>query len=212
MCRLAYIPKLFKSLPQWLRQLEESFGGDGNGIAMGGELFKGLGMTVEACVNLMRFGPLPALWHTRKVSSGHKNDRLCHPFPCDGGWLAHNGHWQAGHIAAMTHRDINGGPVLSDTAFFALLVDRMGFETACDKYNPTGVWLFMEESGLLSVHKNGGSLHFCRKLGAWGSEPARQGKWIEVPDGWYGPGERPKPPKVFVTKTVPFWQTLSAVN
>lgn len=204
MCRLAYFGRHFDALPAWLLQLEKSFGGDGTGFATQGVMFKAVDMTAEQSYDKIKTVKAPVLWHTRKCSSGRKVDELCHPFPCDGGFLVHNGHWYEGDMAARAMSDI--GEItdeLSDTAFFARLVDSLGFASAVIKYKPSGVWLHMNHRGRLALYKNGGSLHYCPKLQAWGSEPAPQGKWWEISNGYLDYGRKPRI-KVKEKKEKPF--------
>ncbi|MDE2104739.1 MAG: hypothetical protein KGL39_46310, partial [Patescibacteria group bacterium] len=144
MCRLAYIRRPFDGMQEWLEQLERSCGGDGNGVAVGNGLVKGVSLTVQQTVIEIErhakrnHGWAHSLWHTRKTSSGGDCDQLCHPFACDNGWLAHNGHW---HQMAMEAKKFRGN--WSDTRMFSLLVDRTGFADAITKYEPPGVWLHM---------------------------------------------------------------------
>ena len=193
MCRLAFITKRFKGFHEWLAMLEASQGGHGNGVAVGRESLKGVDVTVDATVDFIRSCNRNVLWHTRRISSGHKCDELCHPFPCDGGWLVHNGHWSEGDDIADTIRILKPDDgAMSDTKLFALLVDKLGFERAVKRYEPSGVWLHMTHKGKLRVWKNWGSLHYSPDLNAYGSEPAEHGYWFEVADGFYRPGEVPK--------------------
>lgn len=190
MCRLAYVSKPFKGMRRWLADLEKSAGGDGTGFVSGGKVTKSVAMSAKQSFELIE--KWPCLWHTRRVSSGPKVDELCHPFPCDDGWLVHNGHWHSGHVAAKGLEDILDMAPLSDSAYFAILVDKLGFADACKRYGPNGVWLHMDRhSKSLAVWKNGGSLWYSPKLGAWGSEPAGDG-WHKVEDGWYNYGEEPE--------------------
>ncbi len=197
MCRLAFIERPFKGLETWLKQLERSAGGNGNGVAVGRQVLKGIKLSVVATVAAMhnlqpprrgRKRPLPALWHTRRTSSGNSVDQLCHPHRCAGGWLAHNGHWSIAHTEAMK---LTGRGPMSDTRFFSLLVQHRGFLKAAREFRPPGVWLHMRDNGSLAAWKSGGSLWHCPELGAWGSEPATMGAWHRVADGEYGYGDAP---------------------
>jgi hypothetical protein len=99
--------------------------------------------------------------------------------------------------------DLGSAEHLSDTKVFAMLVNRMGFKRAVRKHKPTGVWLWMSSKGRLSVWKSGGSLHYSPDFGALGSEPARQGYWYEVADGYCPSGQTPKrEPPAFVPPTL----------
>jgi hypothetical protein len=204
MCRLAYIKRPFQGMTEWLRKLEQSAGGDGNGIAVGDRCIKGVKISVEETVQALHdMQPrktkktkrgkkivLPALWHTRRTSSGGDHDALCHPHPCDGGWLVHNGHWQWAHEEAL--KVDNFGP-MSDTRLFATVVDRDGFEVAVKEHQPPGVWLHMQYDGKLAVWLGSGDLWYCPALGAWGSEPAAVGgRWTRLARGWRGYGDKPK--------------------
>lgn len=201
MCRLAYISKPFKNMKTWLKRLEKSAGGDGTGVVSENILYKAV--TLNATNSVTLFKSYPILWHSRRVSSGPKEDYLCHPFPCGGGYLAHNGHWQCGHVAAQSFNDLHGGELMSDSAFFAKLVDKLGFFEAVKKYRPSGVWLHMNVDGELAVWKYGGSLFYSKGLDAWGSEAAAYGKWFTVEDGYYNYDEIPVEPKpIKETKTV----------
>ncbi len=204
MCRLAYIPKAFKGMAEWLAQLEQSAGGDGVGVAVGRRHCKGVRMTVQdaaaAAGELQMRGRkrLPVLFHTRRTSSGGDSDELCHPFACAEGWLAHNGHWHAGHVEAQK---VKGRGPMSDSRFFSMVVDDLGFEAAVEELRPPGVWLHMHRDGDLAVWKNGGSLFYCPSLGVWGSEPPDvglgiklEGGWHRVDDGLHGYGETPEEP------------------
>lgn len=196
MCRLAFVTRRFKTLPQWLEQLERSNGGHGNGVVTAdGEVYKGVDLRVEDTLCVLRGTRAPALWHSRRVSSGPKCDELCHPFDCAGGWLVHNGHWSWGDFAAEIFQDLLGGGHVSDTRLFSKLVDKMGFAKATAKYKPSGVWLWMNGKGKLSAYKNGGSLYYSANLQCWGSEPAPQGHWFQVKDGLYPAGVLPKEPE-----------------
>jgi len=194
MCRLAYIKRPFDGMAAWLASLESSMGGNGNGVAVADRCVKGVSISVKRTVHAMddlQRGRrhTPVLWHTRRTSSGNTHDDLCHPFPCDGGWLAHNGHWQWAHAEALK---VNGFGPMSDTRLFSMVVDRDSFESAVARLAPPGVWLHMRHDGKLAVWLGSGDLWYCSKLGAWGSEPAKVGSWFEVQSGWYGYGETPK--------------------
>lgn len=207
MCRLAYIPEPFHGLEAWLNQLVASAGGDGCGVAVGKRVLKGVkvsvAQTVAAMHNLQpgRKGdrkPLPSLWHTRRTSSGGDSDVLCHPFACDGGWLAHNGHWHAMHLEAQKRV----GP-MSDSRLFAAVVHDRGFEAAVTELTPPGVWLHMRKSGRLAVWKSGGSLYYCPDLGAYGSEPSKGFTWYSVADGFTDYGDDPV--RVREPRVLPNW-------
>lgn len=194
MCRLAYFKRPFAGLRNWLEQLEASCGGDGNGVAVGGGLVKGVHLTVAQTVaEIERHaranrGWAPALWHTRRTSVGGNKDVLCHPFACDDGWLVHNGHW---HEMAQEARRFGDG--WSDTRMFSVLVERDGFADAVAEHEPPGVWLHMRRDGKLAVWKGSGSLWHAADVGAWGSEPcAGYGDWAEVARGWCGYGCKPE--------------------
>jgi hypothetical protein len=200
MCRLAYIKRPFRGMAEWLKSLEASCGGDGNGIAVGDRAVKGVKISVDETVQALhdlqpkrRRGKRkqrPALWHTRRTSSGGSSDDLCHPFPCDDGWLCHNGHWQWAHEAAIK---INGFGAMSDTRLFSMVIDRDGFEKATTEHTPPGVWMHMRYDGKLAIWYGSGDLVYCPRLEAWGSEPAEVGgEWYSVEKGWYGYGMRPK--------------------
>lgn len=189
MCRLAYITERFQGLEPWLEQMDKSCGGDGIGVATQGRCRKGMHMTVRSSFALIMRSAKPVLWHTRRVSSGKKATSLCHPFPCAGGWMVHNGHWTEGHQTAEVLQDLGYGS-LSDTAVFAQLITKLGLRKATENYAPTGVWLWMDRKHRLSVYKNGGSLYYSPNLGAWGSEPDEDNTWIQVANGFYGPRDR----------------------
>ena len=189
MCRVAYVKRPFADMERWFHQLECSAGGDGNGVAVGPHHDKGVDLSVEQTVGFVEHyaarrreqkkAPLPALWHTRRTSSGDSCDDLCHPFPCDGGWLVHNGHWGWAHQEAAK---VQARP-MSDTRLFSLIVDNNGFESAVKKFEPPGVWLHMTRDGSLRVWKRRGDLCYSLGVGALGSEPAAVGKWQDVADG-----------------------------
>lgn len=197
MCRLAYIPKPFDGMKDWLEQMERSAGGHGGGVAAGKWLLKGIQVDARTTAREMLLVHLaakkgkrklpPLLWHTRLTSSGGHHNDLCHPFACDDGHLVHNGHWQAMHEQA---RKVQGTP-MSDTRLFSFVVDKNGFINAVLDNDPPGVWMHMDHDGQLAVWKRGGSLVYCPDMGVWGSEPANVGKWYNVSDGVYDYGEEP---------------------
>ena len=172
MCRLAYIPA--GTRPAWLlaylHQLEDSLGGDGNGVAVGDACRKGRRVSLEAVLRFMEKHPGAALFHTRAASSGGISDALCHPFWTGRGWLAHNGHWVVGASAAEVLGAITS-QVWSDSRVFAWCVRRRGFAVACAKLRPSGVWLHMTPRGRLSFFMNGGPLYYHVPSGIIGSEP-----------------------------------------
>lgn len=191
MCRLAYLPRPFTGFSAWFRQLEDSCGGDGTGLAIGTKAIKSVHLTAEAsALEAARIlmtakkgkkRQLPILWHTRRTSIGGTVDQLCHPFACDGGWLVHNGHWAS--MAAKASRKE------SDTLLFSRIVDEQGFAGACLDACPPGVWLHMTHDGRLAIWKNGGQL-WRRDDGVIGSEPWGIGmRWERVPDGLHEHGE-----------------------
>ncbi len=201
MCRLAFVTRPFDGLTAWLRQLERSAGGHGNGAAVGGRHCKGTRLSVHHTVgfwhDLRRTAKAkhkvrpPMLWHTRRTSSGATLDELCHPFPCAGGWLAHNGHWPLAHERGLAMQAEHGP--MSDTRFFSMVVGEMGFERAVDRFTPPGVWLHMLRCGRLAVYKGSGSLCWSPDLDAWGSEPADVGEWWQLDSGLlWGYGEKPE--------------------
>jgi hypothetical protein len=172
-------------LPQWFAQLEKSCGGDGNGVAVGDDMCKGLRLQTKACARIVLQSVRPALFHTRYSSVGGRRNSLCHPFDCCGGWLIHNGHWEAGAMEANRQWAL-GGPMKSDTQVMSEYVDKHGFAKTLRKILPPGVWLWMNrKTDELWVYKFGGSLWICEKLGALGSEPAPEGKWLQVQNGLY---------------------------
>lgn len=193
MCRLAYIPKPFPGMADWLAEMEKSKGGDGTGLAIGSRLVKAVKHDAKwAAFEISRHAwaakkahckMTPALWHTRWTSSGQTTDVLCHPFACGGGFLAHNGHWAYMHEHASRYTNY------SDTRMFAeTVVERIGFEKGVKAYNPPGVWLHMlSGDGRLAVWKLGGSLWYNPQLGVLGSQPPIFGddRWHRVDDGWY---------------------------
>jgi hypothetical protein len=194
MCRLAFITRRFAGIPDWLEQMEKSFGGDGNGIAtLANGIRKGVNLSVKGTVDILEQERGPALWHSRKVSSGMKCDELCHPFPTAGGFLVHNGHWSEGARMAEVLDTIYEGDY-SDTWLMARLIRVLGFRKAVNRYKPSGVWLYMSKKGNLGIYKNGGNLWHSGKLRAFGSEaPANTEKWHHwhrVADGLYMPGDR----------------------
>jgi hypothetical protein len=213
MCRLAYITRPFDGLTDWLRQLEKSCGGDGNGAAVGKAHVKGVKLSVEHTVGFWhdmrkahqskKLAMPPMLWHTRRTSSGGDCDELCHPFECDGGWLVHNGHWQMAHERANR---LTMKQPMSDTRFFSMVVDELGFEKAVEEFTPPGVWLHMLRNGQLSVFKGSGQLVYSPDLDAWGSEPASVGEWFTVDSGLlYGYGEKPERSEASVAKLHEVW-------
>jgi hypothetical protein len=192
MCRLAFITERFP-VKDWLQQLEKSMGGDGNGIAIGKTLIKGVKVTIDKISDIIMNSKEPALFHTRRVSSGIKNDHLCHPFPCRKGFLAHNGHWTDGHNAACVLDDLRFlKEFASDSQVFSFVVDKIGFERAVTKYKPDGVWFFLNKKGKLFVYKNYGVVYYSPEYDAWGSEKSDEGHWYAVEDGYYTPGDTPK--------------------
>lgn len=186
MCRLAYFPsrKPFW-VKEWLIQLEKSAGGNGNGVVTGGQLTKGLSLCVSKAAKIIEESGQPALFHTRLVSCGPTVDDLCHPFQTRYGWLAHNGHWVQGAMAAEILNCLKGS--WSDSKVFALLADKLGFYQACERFEPMGVWLMMSQKGRLSVYVRGGSLYYHPKTGIVGSVPpsGMDSEWVRVPDGFY---------------------------
>lgn len=191
MCRLAYIPRPFDGMADWLAEMERSNGGHGTGLAIGLRLVKAVKHDAEwAAAEIERNHraakkahrrSAPALWHTRYTSSGSTVDVLCHPFACGGGFLAHNGHWHYMHTFAAKYKDY------SDTRMFSTVVDKLGFAKAVHGYSPPGVWLHMLEDGRLAVWKQGGSLWYNPYLCVLGSQPPIFGddNWFKVEDGFY---------------------------
>ncbi len=202
MCRLAYIPRPFARVGQWLKAMERSNGGHGCGVAMSDYSTKGTGTSAADTADIIRQAfdatrrahkrHVPVLWHTRFTSSGGHHDELCHPFKCDGGWLAHNGHWGLFHDKAAKLRKSSPGLPMSDTRLFSLMVDRSGFEKAVLKWEPPGVWLHMNYDGDLAVWKGSGSLVYCPEFGAFGSEAHTTGTWRDVALGLTERGCFPK--------------------
>src|SRR6267142_138833 len=139
MCRLAYITRPFTGLKDWLLQMEKSLGGDGNGVVTSKKLLKGVDVTIQQIIDEIEETKMPSLFHTRKASSGSKCDRLCHPFPCRKGFLVHNGHWTEGDYASHILKDTTNCELTSDTEVFSKIVDKLGFEKACEKYEPDGI-------------------------------------------------------------------------
>lgn len=209
MCRLAYLPKTFNDMDLWFSQMQDSCGGDGTGIAIGKHARKGVKLDSDgSCQEIWRHHraaskgrrkKLPVLWHTRRTSSGGDHDDLCHPFPCDGGWLVHNGHFHAFAMEAQKlHSDDSP---MSDTRLFSLTVDRHGFTQAVLDIQPPGVWMHMLHDGSLAVWKRGGSLAWRPSDGVLGSEPWQEGRWVAVADGFHDYGhDRFHQPTLGVTR------------
>ena len=222
MCRLAYIPRPFDGMVDWLQRLERSCGGHGSGVAIGRTVEKGVDLgaldtakaywraAARAATKKKRI--MPALWHTRLASSGARCDDLCHPFECDGGWLVHNGHWGLMHAEAQK---IDGGDdsdlmPMSDSRLFSAIVDQRGFRESIERYHPPGVWLHMLYSGELAVWKGSGDLAYNRKTGAWGSKPYEdKWNWVDVERGFYDRGQVPTaraaPPRSRLAEEVLLW-------
>lgn len=193
MCRLAFITERFEGVKNWLSKMEKSMGGDGNGVVIGGQLLKGVNVSIDRISTMIMETTPSALFHTRRVSSGFKSDGLCHPFPCRKGFLAHNGHWDDGHNAACILDDLRVFKTFaSDSQVFSYIVDKIGFERAVTRYKPDGVWLFVNKKGKLFVYKSFGSLYYSPEYDAWGSEEADEGYWYPVESGYYTPGDTPK--------------------
>lgn len=186
MCRLAFIPAKApisrKNLESFLKQLEKSFGGDGNGYAAispdGTVLIKkSLKLSCEIMakeIHALKNQGWSIYFHTRKVSVGWHSDAQCHPFKIEGqewhGTLCHNGTWMDGSVLA---KYLNTG---SDTATMAYLIGELGLETMDQrKLMPkSGVFLLYGgkpgETPTHNVLHLGGSLEYCPKTGVWASE------------------------------------------
>lgn len=186
MCRLAFFPsgtRLDKSvLTDFLKGLEKSFGGDGNGFAAISPsqtltLRKAVGLDCEDISNeiydLMNLD-WAVYFHTRKTSIGYTTDEQCHPFAIKGphwiGTLCHNGTWSKGETLAR-YFDVG-----SDTAAFAKLIGELGLkEIERRKLMPeSGVFLLYGaapgEKPQHSVLKIAGSLEYCPETKIWASE------------------------------------------
>jgi len=205
MCRLLYLPAdvrpTQKLLRTWIHQLNKSFGGHGVGYAYGSFLRKATDLTAGFVARQLSRRPANAsvLFHTRRASVGKTCDELCHPFEVSPGhYLAHNGHWQEGMIAAKV---LKGH--WSDSAVGSLWIRLYGWEhftRTCD----SGVWLYNTPKGLF-IHYASGSLYADSITGAFCSEPfARLGKWYPVAYGTYTPGEKLPEKKVY---SLDSWKT-----
>jgi hypothetical protein len=148
---------------------------------MGKRVRKGINLDVYECADWVMSSKKPALFHTRRASIGGLSTSLCHPFKCHGGYLVHNGHWLEGAAIADQRQSLT-----SDTQIMAEFVEDLGFEEAMRKLDPAGVWLWMDaKDGSLQIFKRGGTLWMCEELGAVGSEPAAEGHWFAVANGFY---------------------------
>lgn len=186
MCRLAFFPSgtrlKLEKLTNFLKALEKSFGGDGNGFAAisptgGLTINKAVGLECDDMAKEM-FDLLNLDWsvyfHTRKTSIGFTTDEQCHPFRIKGpawqGSLCHNGTWRDGEILAKYWG------VGSDTAAFAQLIGDIGLEEIEKrKLMPSsGVFLLYGappgQKPQHSVLKIGGSLEYCPETKIWASE------------------------------------------
>ena len=159
MCRLAYITSTAKiDCARLFAELEKAQGGDGNGVAWGGDAVKGSELTVEAAANVAASVDSPVLFHTRMASSGGVADSLCHPFETDYGWLAHNGIW-TGWKAAMWSLAGMGVDIpkeVSDTWVMAQLVNLHGPSILA--HADTGVWMLLAEDHTCTVYVLSGDL------------------------------------------------------
>lgn len=221
MCRLAYIPANAKvsrkTLNLFFRQLERSFGGDGNGFAAVSEdgtaiIKKAVKLKCEviakqaATLNKQGYS---IFFHTRKISIGWSSDEQCHPFQIKGpefdGVLCHNGTWREGGILA---KYLGTG---SDTATFAHLIGQIGIDQIEQReLMPTsGVFLLHGgkpgESKTDNVLHLGGSLEYCGKTGIWASEFFRE--WPHYNETYkVSPGahilNKPAPAKIVKQKFV----------
>lgn len=154
MCRLLYFPansemirKIGKeNLTAFLKQLEKSAGGDGNGIGFftskgEAKIFKGVNFKVEDAAEIIynvitkEKTSSGVIFHTRRASVGNVSDELCHPFQGKGFLLAHNGHWAKYEDYALILM-LTGYPILadySDTYILAVVCDIISKKAGLDK-------------------------------------------------------------------------------
>jgi len=155
MCRLFYDPspqtRGVNLIEEQLAALEESFGGDGNGMVLlgsGRRPIKGVKVRprelAEAAVDFKG----PVMFHTRKASMGGVVDELCQPFYIPHNTvIAHNGHWGEWGVALDTL--LKAGKIhfipnrLSDSLVGALLARSYGLG-AISNYIDEGVWLYAD--------------------------------------------------------------------
>jgi glutamine phosphoribosylpyrophosphate amidotransferase len=197
-CRIAVLPKGFKDVTL-LNFLEKEKGGHGNGFSYVDEegklqIVKGVKMENKEFVKLENAAPL-ALYHTRLVSAGAKDDDNTQPFftseITDSGKvipfvLCHNGTW-GGYddyakilwtTGAITWKEFC---TWSDTHIMAYLIETRGIESL--GLTDSSVWVrYYGDSAI--VHVKSGDFQAIKKDGAWiyASEFPKTGGYEKVWD------------------------------
>ena len=197
MCRWAFFngrPDLGKKrLRRYFKQLRNSQGGQGDGIAVtrNGKLVNYLRVTsLDTAVDVVTSlaDDMQAVWHTRIASVGPVDGSLVHPHHFNGKFgkvlVAHNGTDQsygaiARYLSKTTHRH------WSDTAAYASVLSHSGPITT--DHPTTGVWLTWFAPKVDYTPKNGwnpgtwlirfGTWTDCvymPELRAWASEPVEK--------------------------------------
>lgn len=182
MCRLMFIPMGTRwgsrRLKTQFEYLEETSGGDGNGLALiplesrEVEIIKGVDINAERCSLLAADAidsGMHVLFHTRLSSSGNRGDKQCHPFYISNdksNCVAHNGHWEKiASLAKIYSKE------MSDTQFFARAFRILGRNKLMELglWPTTGVWMYCGVNDC-AVEYFSGELLYDLRSGIWSSD------------------------------------------
>jgi len=173
MCRLYVVTRRVpqKVLEKNMKVLEDSCGGNGNGLGWwdnGKKIEKGVKKTCEELSKLAAVGPYPKLFHTRLATHGGVFDDLCHPFDAGDHIVAHNGIWSSYDDAKWTllgkekTRDIVSA---SDSLIAAMLIKHFG-DDVLDLID-SGMWVTIDKDGSALLWNFGGSFYFWKTRWGW---------------------------------------------
>lgn len=179
MCRIAYIPRPGlveeQDLIDLFSFLEKKQGGEGNGLALVWpdntiEAAKGLDEKPEDLAMLANYAAGPALFHTRRATSGAVCNELCQPFVIDDVAVVHNGMWKDWDSVALElilQGKMDGNAPINDSLTAAVLASKFGRYALETIY--MGVFVIMKPEGAW-LHLRGGSFEYCPDLGIYASE------------------------------------------
>lgn len=225
MCRLAmwnsdYMSLLSENqLKKFLTDLEDEFGGNGNGYAVRtrqgairGD--KGVKLSTKTIAHTLKdwqaAGAREFLFHTRIASIGKPCDALCHPFIWSRSALAHNGH-------DVRFAPLGSDSVFSDTMLIALLLKNkmMLTEHLADCRGAFVGWqngrpfAYASPTSDLMVALDGNAWMLASTIG----KDAAQGEvYDSIGYAWDGDGPPPIPEKYTTRPRTRFWESIGTTG
>lgn len=178
MCRIAYIPEPKKvdwnDLADLFDYLDSSQGGDGMGVATiyNGQIrvVRGLSKGIDDLALTARESEGPALFHTRRATTGPVCDYLCQPFVVDNTAIVHNGLWRDWDDVAtelIIRGLLDAHYPINDSLTAAVMAAKFGRYSL--EVITSGVFVGMTINGAW-LHLRGGSFEWCGEDNIYASD------------------------------------------